>query len=498
MKERFYVALGLCVPYLNIDDTFSLLATCHSAQNLREAVREVVLTRTIDRSSKYISYVGNYLNRVTNLELQSVRSYNFNLQCFPNLTHLKLDSAMHIVEPEIVRENKFTTIRVLHMKRVASASVQCALDFIPRFRFLTTLTLDRFLPVLVVQIQELVGQLPHLQELNITQCFTDRNPLVLASIPSLRTLSIVNCPNIIGLHLQGSPKLYSCEIINCPISSRSVEGLLSCCPILSTLRVEKCTSLQHRLSIKHKRLRQLSLHGCRNISDLRVDCARLDTIDVQLCSALITCAVRSDCLRAMDVSQLSNLCALQVDCSLLRKLVFIGCENIGTRDRRSYFEKPFTSTPEDTSRAESSDSENSDVESVTNSEGSYPVLQTAPEIALITVPLSHQILNENDDEKLPGEHLIRQLGVNSPFLDLRHLVDEGSRATALYAQRNQLLEIVSQYCAEFSSVHASTRARVTPINSPVRRGRGSSPRSPRSDVKVKKPNRRAARRRASA
>ena len=487
MKEKFYVALGLCIPYLSIDETFSLLATSKSAQSLRDSVREVVLNRTIDRSSKYLSCVGKYLHRVTNLELQSVRSYPLNFQYFPNLTHLKLDSTEHVAEPELVRESKVSTVKALHMKRASAASVQCALDFTARFSSLTTLTLDRFVPMLVIQIQELIGQLPQLQELNISQCFTDRNPLVLVA-SSLRTLSIRNCPNMIGLHLQDSPKLTTCEIINCPISSRSVESLLSC-PVLRTLRVEKCSLLQHRLNLKHKRLQFLSLRGCINLTDLRVDCVRLENIDVQLCSSLITCTIRSDYLRSVDVSQLRHLCALQLDCPLLRKLELVGCENVGARDRRSCLERQFVSLPVNPSQTESSDSEDSDLESVTNSENSYPIH---------LAPASKPQFEEESDNDLPGEHMIRQLGLTSPHLDLKHLVEEESRATALYAQREHLLEIVSQYCTSISHGHASMAARVTPINRPARRGRGSSPRSPRSEVKVKKPNRRAARRRASA
>jgi len=136
---------------------------------------------------------------------------------------------------------------------------------------------------------------------------------------------------------------------------------------------------------------------------------------------------------------------------------------------------------------ESSDSENSDLDSVTNSDDSYP-----------NIPASEPQFEEENDHILPGEHLIRQLGLNSPYLDLKQLVEEGSRATALYAQREQLLDIVAQYCTTINSHGNTTSVRITPINSPARRGRGSYPRSPRSEVKVKKPNRRAARRRASA
>ncbi len=486
MKEKFYVALGLCIPYLNIEETFSLLSTSKSAQSLRESVREVVLSRTIGRRSKYLSYVGKYLHRVTNLELQSIRSYPSNFQSFPNLTHLKLDSTKHVAESELVQECRVTTVKVLHMKCVSAASVQFAMDFIIRFSSLTTLTLDRFVPMLVIQVQELFGQLPQLQELYISHCFTDRNPLVLASAPSLRTLSIINCPNMIGVHLQDSPKLTTCEIINCPISSRSIEGLLNC-PVLRNLRVERCSLLQFRLNLKHKRLQSLSLRGSLHLTDLRVDCERLESIDLQSCTSLITCALRSDCLRSVDISQLSHLFTMHLDCPLLRKLDLVGCENIGTHDRRSYLERQFVNSPVNKSQMESSDSENSDLDSVTNSDDSYP-----------NIPASQPQFEEEHDNILPGEHIIRQLGLNSPHLDLKQLVEEGSRATALYAQRAQLLDIVAQYCTTIHSHGNTTSVHITPINSPARRGRGSSPRSPRSEVKVKKPNRRAARRRASA
>ena len=102
----------------------------------------------------------------------------------------------------------------------------------------------------------------------------------------------------------------------------------------------------------------------------------------------------------------------------------------------------------------------------------------------------------DEDSDRPGGDLVRQLGHYSPLLNLRQFLTDGTRATALFTQREQLLLQVAEFCTDQGCAESSAAAmqRTTPINSPDRRRGGT----PRSDTKAKKPNRRAARRRASA
>ena len=96
------------------------------------------------------------------------------------------------------------------------------------------------------------------------------------------------------------------------------------------------------------------------------------------------------------------------------------------------------------------------------------------------------------ENEAPGAELVRELGVHSPLLDLRQFVSQGTRATPMHAQKEHLLGLVAEFCADADSFLRV--ARTTPVNSPARVKKGS----PRSEVKVKKPNRRSGKRRASA
>ncbi|RLN97868.1 hypothetical protein BBJ28_00001509 [Nothophytophthora sp. Chile5] len=171
-----------------------------------------------------------------------------------------------------------------------------------------------------------------LEKLTLQQCYQVQMLAIIA--PNLHSLVIVNCP-VTKFHAETSmPMLKELSVSSRKLSTLQARGLvknvLSGSPSLKKLSLSNCPKLEQVLIDPENlpALRELDLSNCAKLTRVHVSSKQLESLELSLNDQLQYILLDLDRVVNLDLSFLKSLTHLYIRSSSLRRLNLRGCSQL--------------------------------------------------------------------------------------------------------------------------------------------------------------------------
>jgi hypothetical protein len=174
----------------------------------------------------------------------------------------------------------------------------------------------------------------HLVSLDFSQLLGIQRLIITKHLQkSLKTLSVTKCSFLrdillIQVSIGCFQSLAFCDLSSTAVNSECVARIVVSSPRLERLVLLECASIIGSLILQSQSLREINLQQCFNLEDLTCNCPNLSKLNVLGCLNLKKLTINSSCMKCLDISMLSQLHYLKVNCLMIAYINFSGCRKL--------------------------------------------------------------------------------------------------------------------------------------------------------------------------
>ena len=334
---------------LDLVDIIQLSRTSKILWQVVRSLREVHCTRAVNDHS--LNIILDFFPEIRLLSINSNRfdwSMVHKVFLHPQIMQLRLNSLCLLSSPSddsTLREGNYNAdlkqpdltdirwsrIRGLEFHNCHSTGE--AIEYvIHNCRNISRLTFHGSIFVTNSNIEKMISKLEFLEILELTSLLgIQQVNLNLNLQRSLISLKITKCSFLNNLYFdpEGSfQSLVSCDLSCTAVDSDCLDLVVSCSPLLRILIVQECSSIYGHIHFKSRSLTSINLQHTCNMTELEIDCPKLNHLEIHGCLNLSELTLKSFSLRQLDLAMLTQLSRLVIDCICIADIEFSGCKKL--------------------------------------------------------------------------------------------------------------------------------------------------------------------------
>lgn len=350
---------------LDIVDVIQLSRTSRILWKVVRSLREIHCARAVNDHG--LNMILDFFPEIRLLSINSTRfDWSMVHQVFrhPQIMQLRLDSlslpsnpsdistlraASYIpdVGQQSLTDIRWSRIRDLEFHNCHSTG-EAVEDIIYECRNISRLTLHGSIFVTNSNIDKMISRLEFLEILELTSLLGIQQVVLNSNLQrSLKVLKITKCSFMRNLYFDSKcsfQSLVSCDLSSTSVDSDCLDLFVSSSPLLRILNVQECSSIYGRIFFKSRSLTSISMQHTCNMTELDIDCPKLNHLDIHGCLNLSELTLKSSCLRQLDLAMLTQLSTLLINCIHISEINFSGCKKLKNAkvSARSPFSESFS------------------------------------------------------------------------------------------------------------------------------------------------------------